>query len=188
MAAGLPSTARCFVLRGLRHAGRIPAHAQPFGIVGEHDGGRARFEECAMMARAMLLLAIGQSERAVEGVRMRARQDGERGEPLRIPVGDAPRDAAAPVVADEMEALSGQSRCCDLHRVIDQPVEDIVVGVRRIGPRARRIAALARRNRAIAGTRQRRDLRIPVMEATRQSRAAAARARPAPARRSAHRR
>ena len=78
-----------------------------------------------MMARAMLLLAVGQRERAVEGVRMRARQDGERGEPLRIPVGDAPRDAAAPVVADEMEALSPwpQPRC-DLHRVIDQPVED----------------------------------------------------------------
>ena len=58
-----------------------------------------------MMARAMLLLTIGQSECAVEGVRVRARQDGERSEPLRIHVGNAPRDAAAPVVADEMEAL-----------------------------------------------------------------------------------
>jgi hypothetical protein len=59
-----------------------------------------------MMARAMFLFAVGQRQRTIEGVRMWARQDRERGEPLRKFVGDAPCDAAAPVMADEMKAVS----------------------------------------------------------------------------------
>src|SRR5437016_4792079 len=104
MAAGLPSTAKMLLLRGPRNAGRIPAHAQPFSVVRQHHRGRTRLKKLAVVTRAMLLVAIGQRQCAVESIRMRARQDGERGEPLWIFVGDPPRDAAAPIVTDEMKA------------------------------------------------------------------------------------
>src|ERR1043165_5739637 len=99
----------------------------------------------------------------VERVRMRTRENCQGDDPVGMLAGYAPRGAAAPVVADEMEAREPELRR-DLHRVVDQPVEDIVVGVRRIGPRAGRIAALAWRYRAIAGVGQRHDLMIPMME------------------------
>src|SRR3954466_6419316 len=111
----------------------------------------------------MLLLAIWQSERAIECIWMRSRQDGERGEPLGVFVADAPRDAAAPIVADEMKARQPKSQR-NPHRVINQLVEDVVIGVRGSRPRTRRIAPLTGSNRAIAGACERRDLVVPVME------------------------
>src|SRR5438045_2588076 len=71
--------------------------------------------------------------------------------------------AAAPVVTDEMKAHDTELGC-NLHRIVDELVEDIVIGVRRIGPGARRIAALARCIRTVPTARQRGDLRIPVTE------------------------
>jgi hypothetical protein len=115
-----------------------------------------------MVARALLLLAVGQCERAIEGVRVRARQHGERGEPFGIAVRHTPRDAAAPVVPDQMKAPpAGAARLHDRNYVGDQSIEVIVRGLTRIGPRGRRIAALARRNRAETGLRQRRELPAP---------------------------
>ena len=151
------------LLRGPRNAGCIPAHAQPFSVVRQHHRGRIWREKFAMVTRAMLLVAIGQRQRAVESIRMRARQDGERGEPLWIFVGDPPRDAAAPVVTDEMKAHKSELGC-NLHRIVAELVEDVIIGVRRIGPGARRVAALAGCDDAITGARQRRALRTPVME------------------------
>ena len=95
---------------------------------------------------------------------MRPRQHGERSQPLRVAIGERPGDAAAPIVADQMKArVAVAAGRDDRHRVVHQAVDVIIGGVRDVGPRARRIAALARRHRAIARVRQRRHLRAPAM-------------------------
>ena len=147
-----------------RHAVRRPAIAQPFGIVGQHDIGGIGLEERLVMPRAMRLIAVGHLQRAVEGVGMRPRQDGERGDALGIAVGQRPGDAAAPIMAGEMKARFAVTRGRDdRHRIVHQPVDVIARMIARIGPRAGRIAALARRHRAIAHVGQGGDLRVPAM-------------------------
>jgi len=81
------------------HAGCGQPLAQPFAIIGQHLVGGIALEKRTVMARAAQLVAIRQEQRAVEGVRMRPRQHGERGEPVRVEVGERPGDAAAPIVA-----------------------------------------------------------------------------------------
>ena len=118
-----------------------------------------------MVTRALGLFAVGELERAVEGIGMGARQHGKRGETARMAVGDAPGDAAAPIMPDQMKAAIGAAaRGRDVHGVGKQVVELIVRAVARVGPRARRVAALARRHRAIAGGGQRRQLCAPHVE------------------------
>ena len=79
-------------------------------------------------------------------------------------VGQPPGDAAAPVVAGEMEACVAMAASRrDRHRVVHQAIDVVMRGLARIRPRARRIAALGRRYRAIAGIPQRLDLRAPAM-------------------------
>ena len=81
-----------------------------------------------------------------------------------VAVGDAPGDAAAPVVAHEMKARLAIARGRrDRHGVVHQAVDQIVRKLTRIRPGARRIAALARRNGAIAHVAESRDLRAPAM-------------------------
>ncbi len=81
-----------------------------------------------------------------------------------VAVGDAPGDAAAPVVAHEMKARLAIARGRrDRHGVVHQTVDQIVRKLARIRPRARRITALARRNGAIAHVTEAGDLRAPAM-------------------------
>ena len=83
---------------------------------------------------------------------------------MRKPVGQRPGDAAAPVVAGEMEAAVGITRGRhDRHRIFHQPIDEIIGGIVWIRPRARRVAALAWCHGAIAGRGQRFHLRVPAM-------------------------
>jgi len=67
-------------------------------------------------------------------------------------------------MADQMEAaLAVAAGGCDRHRVVHQPLDIVIRGIARVRPRAGRIAALARRHRAIAGIGQRFQLRAPAM-------------------------
>jgi len=101
---------------------------------------------------------------AVEGVGMRARQDGQRGKPLLEAVGKRPGDAAAPVVAGKMEAFAAVARRCDdRHRIIHQAVDVIARGIARIGARRCRVAALARGECAITHVGESDHLRAPAM-------------------------
>ena len=144
-------------------------------VVGQHQIGGIGFEKRLVMPRALRLIAVGHLQRAVEGVGMRPRQHGERGQPLRIAIGQRPGDAAAPVVADEMKAaVAVAAGRDDRHRIVHQPVDVIIRGVAGVRPRARRIAALARRHRAIARGRQAPPPARASNASIRQSRAAAA--------------
>src|SRR6516164_6617332 len=93
------------------------------------------------------LLAVRHGERAIEGVGMRARHDGERGDAITMQVSDSPGDAGAPVVADEVKTpiriAAGRDQA---ERIRKEPVEAIARSIPSIGPRAGRIAALARRH------------------------------------------
>ncbi len=81
-----------------------------------------------------------------------------------VAVGDAPGDAAAPIVAHEMKARLAIARGgCDRHGVVHQAVDQVMRKLTRIRPGARRIAALARRYGAIAHVAESRDLRAPAM-------------------------
>ena len=82
MAAGLPSTARCFSIAAAGMPAAVQRTRSHSAVVRQHDRCRIGFEERPVMTRTMLLLAVGQRERAVERIRMRARQDRERREPL----------------------------------------------------------------------------------------------------------
>src|SRR5580698_4790962 len=96
------------------------------------------------MLRTLCLLAVVHLKGAIEGVGMRARQDGERSEAVRIAVGDTPGNAAAPIMADEMKAAVRVSACRrDGHGVGDQFVDLVVRDIGGVGPGVRRIAALA---------------------------------------------
>ena len=95
---------------------------------------------------------------------MRPRQDRERGDPLGVAIGERPGDAAAPIMAGQMKAPVGiATGRDDRHRIVHQAVDVIARKIVRVGPRARRIAALARRDGAIAHVGQRSDLRAPAM-------------------------
>src|SRR5437660_12356380 len=99
---------------------------------------------------------------------MRPRENGERSQPLVMAVCDAPRDAAAPVVANEMKARLAIARGRhDRHGVVHQAVDQIVRKLTRIRPRARRIATLARCNGAIAHVAEASELRAPAMQRSR---------------------
>ena len=53
--------------------------------------------------------------------RMRARQHGQRGDPLRPAVGDDPGEAPAPIMADQMEPTLAVSRGRgNIERIVDQ--------------------------------------------------------------------
>ncbi len=79
-------------------------------------------------------------------------------------VGEAPGDAAAPVVTGEMKArVAISARGRDRHRVVHQAVDQVMRKFAGIRPGAGRIAALARRDGAIAHVAQRRDLRAPAV-------------------------
>lgn len=66
---------------------------------------------------------------------------------------------------DEMEAaICVAARRRDIRRVLDQPVEVKVHRVGRVRSCGRRIAALARRNGAVSGLRERHDLPVPSVE------------------------
>ena len=76
----------------------------------------------------------------------------------------APRHLSAPIVADQVEALAVVARGRgDLEGVVHQLVEGVVGQLGRIGPRARRIAALVGRHGAIARRGERRQRRAPAV-------------------------
>lgn len=87
-----------------RNAVRGEPLTQPTRVIGQHEVGGIGLEKPFVMPRALRLLAVGLQQRPVEGVRMRPRQHRERGDPLRISVGQRPGDAAAPVVTGKMKA------------------------------------------------------------------------------------
>ena len=163
--AGSPSRATC---RSIASGGTPLASSRSRSqreVVRKQARRGVGIEERLVMPRAVGLIAVRQRQRAVERVGVRARQHRQRGEALGITIGDAPGDAAAPVVADEMKAPAGVAAGGgDGHGVADELVEFVVRGVGGVGPRARRIAALARRDRAISGRGQRLDLRSPGVE------------------------
>jgi hypothetical protein len=67
-------------------------------------------------------------------------------------------------VADEMKAaIAIAASCHDRHRIVRQAVDMIIGGIARVRPRARRIAALTRRHRAIARARKCCHLCAPAM-------------------------
>ena len=118
---------KMFLDRRRGHALAEQAVAQAARIVGQQHLAGLGLEECAVMARAVLLSPSGFCERAAERLRMRPRQDGERGEPLGMRAGHAPRDLPAPIVADQMEALAVVARGRgDLEGVGHQLVEGVV--------------------------------------------------------------
>jgi hypothetical protein len=162
--------------RRVRHALSEEAAAQPARIVLQQHRACSGIEERAVMARAILLVAILLRERTKERFRVRSREDGERGEPVGMAAGDAPRHLPTPIVTDQMEALPLVARRSDdLDRVRDQLLEGVVGKLRRIGPRARRIAALVGRHGAIARRRPTPARRRASCGAIRESRAAAGR-------------
>ena len=137
---------------------------QPFGVVGQHDIGGIRLQKRLVVPRALRLFGVGHLQRAIERVRMRARENGERRQPLMMAVGEAPGDAAAPVVADQMKTRIAIARGRhDRHRIVHQAVDQVMRKFARIRPRARRIAALARCYGAIAHVAEGGDLRAPAM-------------------------
>ena len=80
-------------------------------------------------------------------------------------VRNSPRNAATPIMADEVKAAMGMAaRGHNVHGVGDQPVEVVVGNISRVRPCAGRIAALARRYRPISRRRQGGQLRPPHME------------------------
>ena len=86
-----------------------------------------------MMPRAVGLFRVV-LHRPRERDGMRSRQHRQRGQTLRVAVGDDPRQAAAPVVADEMEsAASTSDRRGDVERIADQLLDAVIVEDRRIG-------------------------------------------------------
>ena len=70
--------------------------AQHAGHFRQQTRSGIGLEKIPVMARAMRLVAVRHLQRAVEGIGVRARQHGERGEALWIAVGDAPGDARSP--------------------------------------------------------------------------------------------
>src|SRR3954453_18631077 len=96
--------------RGLRDVLSEQALAQAARIVLDQQPAGLGLEEFAVMARAMLLLAVRILQRAPERRGMRARQNGQRSQPLGLRVGHAPRHLATPIVTDEMKALPRVAR------------------------------------------------------------------------------
>src|SRR5476649_2012577 len=95
---------------------------------------------------------------------MRTGQDGERGETFGMAIRHAPRHLSAPVVTDEVEALAGGTRGIgDVDRVGDELVEEVVVEIRRVRPRARRVAALVGSDGAVACLGELRQCSAPTM-------------------------
>jgi len=139
--------------RRFGHAALPELSAQPAAAVFEKTRRGVGIVKGLVMTRAILLVVGIFTESATEGRRMRAREHGEGGEALRMAVGDAPRDLAAPVVPHEMK---GPGRVpvlrCEVEHVGHEPV-DAVGGEagRRIGTHARGIAALIGGDRVIAG-------------------------------------
>ena len=122
------------------------------------------------MPRTLRLIAIGHQQRPVEGIGMRPRQHGERCDPLRKTIGQRPGNAAAPVVADQMEAaIAVAAGRNDRHRIVHQAFDMIIRGVIGVRPRAGRIAALARSHRAIAGGGEGGHLCAPAMHGFRKA-------------------
>src|SRR5262249_3459401 len=100
--------------------------SQPSTAVLEETGGGGRIVEGLVMARALLLIVHVLVEGTAEGSRMRAREDGERGETLGMTKGRDPRDLPAPVVPDEMERPRGvTARCRQMERVGKEPVDAV---------------------------------------------------------------
>jgi hypothetical protein len=75
----------------------------PFPVLGEQPLSCARIEQLLVMARAMRLLGI-HLQGAGKRRRMRARQHGQRRDPLGPAIGDDPGEAAAPVMANKVQA------------------------------------------------------------------------------------
>ena len=93
---------------------------------------------------------------------MRPRQHGEGSKPLRIPVSDEPGNAAAPVMAHQMEtALRPAYRGDNVHRIADQLIHFIVGDIGRVGPRFGGITALVGRHGIEPGIAQSLHLGIP---------------------------
>src|SRR5579862_360783 len=96
---------------------------------------------------------------------MRARQYNQRSNTVRPTVCDAPSDASAPIVTDDMKAARGAAAGSrDRQRVIHKVIEAVICGFTRVWPGAGRIAALAWSHGAITGRRQRGHLRPPHVE------------------------
>ena len=143
---------------------------QPFGVIGQHDVGGVRLQKRLVVLRTLRLFGVGHLQRAIEGVRVRAGENGEGGQPFMMAVGKAPGDAAAPVVADQMKPRIAIARGRhDRHRVVHQAVDQVMREFARVGPRARRIAALARCDSAVAHVAECRDLGAPAMHRVRKA-------------------
>src|ERR1700684_2209387 len=99
---------------------------------------------------------------------MRAREDGEGRNALRVTVRDTPGDASAPIVADDMKpAASVTAFSRDGKRIFHQVIEAKICGLARIRPSTCRITALAWRYRAISRCRKLWHVRTPHMESFR---------------------
>ena len=110
-----------------------------------------------MVPRPRRLLGIIR-HRARERGRVGAREHRQRSDPLRVLRREDPRELAAPVVADQVEALRAE-RAGDRERVGDEELDPVRVDPARA--RARRVAALVRRAGAVARGGERAQLRAP---------------------------
>ena len=106
-----------------------------------------------MVPRAVRL-GLVERERAGERRRVRARQDGQAGQPSGVVGGREPGDLTAPVVPDEMGPVDLQ-RIEHVEDVGHQPTRAVRLDLDR--PHARAVAALVDRHGAVAGVGQHRQ-------------------------------
>src|SRR6516225_1653270 len=97
MADGLPITDKCFFDGFAGNAVARQTVPNPLPVFGEQPLPGVRVEQFPVMARPVRLLEID-LQRARERCGMRARQHGQRRDPLRPAIGDDPGEAAAPIM------------------------------------------------------------------------------------------
>jgi hypothetical protein len=93
---------------------------------------------------------------------MGSRQHGERRDPLRPAIGDDPGEAAAPIMADQMEPPAAVADASDdVLGIADQFVDPVVIEIGRVGTRAGGVAALVGGHGKVSRRGQHRDLVVP---------------------------
>jgi hypothetical protein len=99
------------------------------------------------MARPVRLLEID-LQGAREGCGMRARQHGQRRDPLRPAIGDDPGEAATPIMAYQVEPPAAVADTSDdVVGIADQLVDAVVIEIGRVGTRTGGVASVRHRGR-----------------------------------------